>query len=517
MEATIEGTRMSKPLVVATDHAPSEFDMEQPRGFLNSTSADLAGSLYDQLTSPRAYLDDAGIRRTDWHNLEARLAEAWWYSESGLDCTVRIRRGVYSSAGNELTAGDVKWGYDRAFAMRDVGKWMARISSVQEAESVEVLDRYTVVFHQTAPNPALPRLFAMCAPSVYDSAQVRSGAGADDEWGKRYLPRNPAGFGPYRLVSRGDEETVLAANERYFRGSPAIDEVRVRPFAERGEAIEALLAGTVDLVNGVSLAEAQNLGGRPGVRIAVGETPPGVTLQIDPSEAPFDDPRVRQAVALAVPYQEFIQTAYQGTVRRWRSVLQPETPGYLDEWPYEEDVDRARTLLVDAGFPNGFSTRLVAMPGTFLGPSVQVLKAGLARVGIDFTVENATGGGALMVTLPKANLAPLMLRGGGISGRGARAYEACYALFHDYAPGRMRLLRYAYENPEFYDALAKISTAGHGAPWLDAVHRTQRIIAADAVVIPICGSRYYVAHRDSLDGYRWYPDNTLSFFDLRWA
>ncbi len=54
-------------------------------------------------------------------------------------------------------------------------------------------------------------------------------------------------------------------------------------------------------------------------------------------------------------------------------------------------------------------------------------------------------------------------------------------------------------------------------PGIEAVHRDQRILAADAVMLPICGSRYYVAHRDTLDGYRWYPDNTLTFFDLRWA
>jgi ABC-type transport system substrate-binding protein len=110
-----------------------------------------------------------------------------------------------------------------------------------------------------------------------------------------------------------------------------------------------------------------------------------------------------------------------------------------------------------------------------------------------------------------------MLRGQAISGRGARAYDVMYALFHDYAPGRMRLTKYVYDNPEFYDALRAIPTAGHGAPWLAAVHRAQRVLAADAVVLPICGSRYYVAHRDTVDGYRWYPDNTLSFFDLHWA
>jgi hypothetical protein len=91
-----------------------------------------------------------------------------------------------------------------------------------------------------------------------------------------------------------------------------------------------------------------------------------------------------------------------------------------------------------------------------------------------------------------------------------------YGLNHDFGSGRMRLVRYAYENPRLYDAIRSIATSGHGEPWLSAVWEAQAILSNDAVVIPICGYRFYAAMKAGLEGYQWYPDNRLGLYSLAW-
>ena len=123
---------MSKrKLKVAVKTTPTVFDVEQPAGFGDDLGSDLFGSFYDQLLGPSTYYDDKNFSRLDWHNLRNILAEKWWFSDDHMACFFQIRPGVYSKDGNELTANEVAWGWERAFALRDVGKWVARLASVQ--------------------------------------------------------------------------------------------------------------------------------------------------------------------------------------------------------------------------------------------------------------------------------------------------------------------------------------------------------------------------------------------------
>jgi ABC-type transport system substrate-binding protein len=500
-------------VVVGVEALPANFDMEQPAGFRNDLGADLFQNMYDQLTSPHGRVDEEGVRRVDWRSLRPDLAEAWWWSDDRRTCVFRLRDGVRSAAGNPLTAEDVAWGWARAFALRDIGKWVARVSSVRDERAIEVLDRLTIAFHLDAPNPALPAAMAQCTPSVYDTATVLPHCTEDDPWAKRFLAAQPAGFGPYTLAARAEDEVVLRAVPGYWRGPAAIEEARIRRYRAREEAIAALRRGEVDLVLGLTLDEAVALRTEPTLRIAPADTPPGVALHLDVTAPPFDNPLVRRAVAHAIPYQEVIATAYLGAARRWKSWLQPENPGYAPEvWPFEEDLPRAKRLLAEAG-GGPIRTTLVAQAGDGAAVAAHLIADGLARIGIDAAVEvGPSRGRPDLVGMEKANLAPLMLRAG--AGRGHRVYDPIYTIMHDFGPGRMRLVRYAYDNPALSDALRAIAEAGER--WGEAVREAQAILNADAAVIPICWSRFYVAHHRDLAGYHWYPDNRLRLYDLQW-
>lgn len=506
---------MARTLRVGIDTAPRVFDCEQPAGFRDSAGADLVGSFYDQLTSPRAYLDEHGVSRADWHRIRPVLAEAWWWSEDGRTCTFRVRPGVHSEDGNELTAEDVRWGWERAFGLRDVGKWVARISSVQDWEDVEVVDRYTVAFHLSAPNPALPRTMAQNTPGLYDASAVLPHLTEDDPWATELIGGRSLGFGPYRLVERNDDGVTIAARDRYWRGRPPLGEVHLRRYDSREEALAGLLSGEVDLVPNVLSSELPMIvrprGGGTRFRLQPVSFS-GIGLHLDPTAEPLDDPLVRQAIAHATPYAAVLGSAFDGRTERWHSWVRSDSPGYdPTSWPYEEDVARARELLAASKGAGGFETTLRVLPSDSFDAVAEVVADGLSRIGVRLTLDSANLAGEIR----GGNAAPIMLRGFP-DGRGMRVSDPNYAYVHDWGPGRMRLFPFHYENEEFFAALRHLVEAGHGRPWEEAARRLQRLHNADAVLIPLCDIRFYVAHVSELEGYRWYPDNRLPFAEMRW-
>lgn len=148
---------MNRPLRAGVTRTPVNLDMEQPAGFTNEVASDLNQNLYDQLTEPTSVLGPDGTRRIDWHNLTPALAESWSVDDTGKSWTFTLRQGVISHAGNEMTAEDVKFGWDRAFAQRDIGKWVARISSIPSEDAIQPIDRYRIRFDLSSRNPMIAR------------------------------------------------------------------------------------------------------------------------------------------------------------------------------------------------------------------------------------------------------------------------------------------------------------------------------------------------------------------------
>jgi ABC-type transport system substrate-binding protein len=147
----------------------------------------------------------------------------------------------------------------------------------------------------------------------------------------------------------------------------------------------------------------------------------------------------------------------------------------------------------------------------------ELLAERLARLGINAEIQYEPRGGDRQGRVrTEGNLAPIMVRASA-DGRGQRVAEPLYAYFHDWGPGRMRLFPFRYENEEFYEALRAIPEAGHGEAWEAAVQNVQQLHNADAVMIPLCGQRYYAAHVRELKGYVWLPDNRLPFVRMRWS
>ncbi len=434
-------------------------------------------------------------------HLVPELAEGWRVLDGGRRVVVTLRPGVRSAAGNELTAEDVVWSWRRAIALRDVGKWVARIGSIWDPEAVSAPARYEVEFRPRAANPSLLQQLTRATPAIIDSVEARRHASGEDPWASGWLAGHASGFGAYRLESLTPwSEAVLVAGDG---PQPAFGRVRVLFVPGASRRRELLLAGEVDLLPRIDPRERALLDGARGVRVSHAPSGAHLMLMMNCRRPPFDRREVRQAVCYAVPYERILEEVYLGSAWPWRGPLASTTPMASEAgWPYRHDAARARELLEGAGHGEGLSTAL------FFGASSEahrraagIVAESLAAVGIEIALEPMDGA-TFWAGARYHRAYPMLL------------YESMhqvpdpyYALVHDYYPGPMGLINCGqYESDEVALLVDAIEGEPEPAAREHLVHQAERRIVADAPNAQLAQPAFLAALRDDLEGFSWAPD-----------
>jgi peptide/nickel transport system substrate-binding protein len=201
------GARASSTLVIAAPATPQSLDCNFD-GSLGTIDA--IAALYDNLLEFKKVPDakQFGVFREDIAdypnlpaglNVEGKLAQSFELDPAGKFIRFQLRQGVRSNWGNELTADDVKWTWDRKFGLGAIGAFYVSTLGLENKDSVKVEGRYTVSINLDNPNPLLAKLQPNLFMPIYDSAKCEAVATADDPWARKFLENNSAGFGPYRL------------------------------------------------------------------------------------------------------------------------------------------------------------------------------------------------------------------------------------------------------------------------------------------------------------------------------
>ena len=310
-------------------------------------------------------------------DVEPDAAERWEISDDGRVYTFFLRDGIEFHRGyGQLTASDVKFSIERILDPETSSRWRTSMSVV---ESVEVVDDLTVQI--TLKEPSAPFLTAVLAfiPGYIVSQRAVEELGEDFSF-------NPIGSGPYMFVSYTPrQEVVLEANPDHFRGPPEVQRViwKIVP-----DATVQALAMQRDEVNYMIIRDVevwQTLKNSPGV--AMTETPTtGYWYYVfNTRREPLDDVRVRRAIAHAVDKQLFVDAVLEGQGVPTDSVISPGMFGHNpDVVTYEYDPDRARQLLAEAGYPDGFAINIVYNArGGFSDLLANVMQQWLAEVGVE--------------------------------------------------------------------------------------------------------------------------------------
>jgi ABC-type transport system substrate-binding protein len=418
--------RTSSSLRIPVGSINHQFDNDDPhavhgRGGRSGTYLLLA-LCYDTLAGPSHSASSDGILTQDVTRMRPRLAESFEELTDG-SWVVRLRPGIKSHAGNELTAESIRWAFEKAFALVTLGSWRwGQIAGVPDAEHVEPTDRHTLRFRLRKPNPYLPAFFFSSTPMIVDASEVASHASPSDPWAVGWLDEHVAGFGAFSLEDATEERMLFRARADYWAGKPPVSDILVDLIESRAEALDLLDKDDPVLLLGLSCDEMSQLKRRTDTRL-IGTWAGHTSLEMGYHRPPFDDIRVRHALSFATPYNEVVQKGFLGFARSWRTPMKNYTPWATDRfWKYETSLERARELLADAGYAGGFQTWLYTPQRRDLLRVAEILKAAYARVGIEIELRD-TG------LAPAGWVPPLHLR----AECAHNMTEPLYDLAHDYA------------------------------------------------------------------------------------
>ena len=318
---------------------------------------------------------DTLVARDQRGNLIPSLATEWRPID---DVTWRftLRRGVTFHNGEPFNAHAVKFSMDRLMDPATASP----IAELRNLVAANVVDQYTIDLVTEAPDPILPNKLVLFGGVIMPPRHVTEN---DPEW----VARNPVGTGPFRFVSwRRDSEVVMEAFADHWRGPPAFRHLIFRTIPNWAAMGAALRMGEVDVVLGLPADLAPEVRASPNLRLISAPWIRTFFISIDTSVPPFHIREVRQAMNYAVDVQTIISTVMGGNARQVATLLPQENFGYdsaISPFPY--NPARARQLLAQAGFPNGFEVSFDAISADIT--QIQAVIGYLEAVGIRVNIN----------------------------------------------------------------------------------------------------------------------------------
>ena len=302
-----------------------------------------------------------------------QIAERW-EQLSPVSYRFFIRKGITFHNGEELKADDVKFSLDRAIASGSVSY------IVDFIKEVVVEDDYTVVVTTKAPyGPTLRNLavpFAAIVPKDYVTANPDS------------LKNKPIGSGPYKFVSWSQSDNVkLEAFDDYFQGAPKTKYLVMKVIPEAAQRTIALETGELDLAYDILVSDLKRVEANKNLTLFEAPSLTCFYISFNMKKAPFDNQLVRQAINMAIDRQLLVDTVNNGTGSAADEIIAPAVYGYYSTGVWEYNPTKAKALLSEAGYPNGFSATLWVNNNQSRVEMCQAIQEMLREIGITVKVE----------------------------------------------------------------------------------------------------------------------------------
>ena len=302
-----------------------------------------------------------------------QIAESWEQTDDQT-YVFKIREGIKFHDGSDLTAEDVKFSLDRA-------RNSAAVSYIVNfIEEVTVDDDHTVTVKTTAPYAPTLRNLAIPFAAIVPKAVVEADENA--------FIQNPVGSGPYKFVewNHGDHVTLKAFDD-YYAGKPETENLIMKVIPETSQRTSALETGEVDLAYDLAVNDIPKVNSDD--KLTVYEIPSLTCwyVSMNMNKKPFDNPKVREAMSMAIDRQTIIDTINAGSGQTADAIIAPAVFGYYSTGVKEYNPTKAKELLAEAGYPNGFSTTLWVNDNQSRIEMCQAMQAMLLEVGVQCNLE----------------------------------------------------------------------------------------------------------------------------------
>ena len=305
-------------------------------------------------------------------DLTPAIAESYEVSEDRMTYTFHLREGVQFHNGETVTAEDVVYSIQRCAAATETG--IVQVEAFSVIQSIETPDDKTVAITISEPsNEFISYMTTAVLPAGYDKQDT-----------------DPVGTGPFKFVSRTAQDSVVLEKFNEYWGTPAqLDKVTLKIMENTDSLMMSLQSGAIDLCAHLTSTQVAQL--EKDFNVAEGTMNLVQAMYLNNAVAPFDDVRVRQALCYAVDKQEIIDLAFDGYGSPIGSSMYPAFGKYFDDSLtnyYTKDVEKAKALLAEAGYPDGFDMT-ITVPSNYKPhmDTAEVLVQQLAQIGVNATIE----------------------------------------------------------------------------------------------------------------------------------
>jgi peptide/nickel transport system substrate-binding protein len=381
-------------LLIVSESGPNNIDIHGVG--TNVPGYEVSWNCYDRLISHEMKTDENGTPYYDRDKFKPELADDMKIGDMSVTFTLKTNAVFHD--GTPVTAKDVKWSLDRAVTVGGFPTFQMGAGSLSKPEQFVVVDDRTIrVDFLKKDRLTIPDL-AVVVPCVLNSELVKKHATEKDPWGLEYTKQNTAGSGAYRVASwMPGTEVVYERNDKWAGGPlPKVRRVVWRIVPSSGNRRALLERGDADIsydLPNKDFSELKKLG-----RLSIVSTPYSNGIQyigMNVKMPPFDNLKVRQAVAFAIPYQKIMDAVLFGLAKPMFGAA-PDAATQV-AWPqphkFVTDITKAKQLLAEAGYPNGFATTLSFDLG-FAGvnePLCVLTQESLAQIGIKTTINKVPG------------------------------------------------------------------------------------------------------------------------------
>ena len=432
------------------------------------------------------------------------LAKEWSVSDDGLYYTFVLNEGIQFHDGEPFNADAVVAVYERG--LNDDSLTLKR--SISNWESVTADSEYQVTIKLKEANNTF----------INKITQVRMVSPKAMEQGKDYLAKNSAGTGPFILSDRVDGGyTKLVRNENYWQEGPGVDTLTFTVVPEDGSRIAMLQTGEADIIDPVPAIDVARIEDDPTIVV---DNFPGITyryvtlnteMELPDGRKPFADKRVRQALNYAFDSNAYAQVVFNGFAVEPTSIFSQNIMYYSPQTPYTPDLDKAKELMKEAGFEDGFDVQIIVDTTTIEMKGAEFVKQQLSQINVNVELlANESTANAELTSAPLEDTTVQMW----YVNWGSGSYEADGSMRNILHGDKMPPEGYNtafWNNEEFNELLDSALKMTDTEEIAEAYAKAQAIAWEECPWIFLGNNNTLTAHKSYVSGIKYKPAGELIF------
>ncbi|WP_121611504.1 ABC transporter substrate-binding protein [Mesobacillus foraminis] len=433
------------------------------------------------------------------------LAEEWNVSPDNLTYTFKLREGVKFHDGTDFNADAVVYNFER-WMNGDADKfpYYTMFGGFKGEEGhvikeVKAVDEHTVEFVLNRPQAPFLKNLAMSPFGIASPEAV-------EEQGDNFRS-NPVGTGPFKFVEwKQNDRIVLEKNQEYWQdGLPKLNKIIFRVIPENTARLNALSNGEIDLMDGLNNSDEASVTGNSSLQVIERPSMNVGYIGFTVNRKPFDNKLVRQALSHAIDKKSIIDSFYGGKADAAINPMPPSIEGYnesIEDYPY--DLEKAKELLAEAGYEDGFEMDLWAMPVArpYMPEGMkvaEVIQESFSKIGVKANIQSVDWA-TYLEKAAKGDFDAYML---GWTGDNGDPDNFLYTLLDKDSIGSNNYSYYSSD--ELHDILIEAQTESDQTKRNELYKKAQEIIKEDAPWVPLVHSTPLLAATKDLQGYKPHP------------